>query len=393
MCFDMHQSDKLSVFVDDARRYPNGAGGVAVLPPDINASEARFTVEQTDHGYGVRYALAGIRNVGEKAMEAIVAEREAGGPFASLKDLFERLPQGTMNRRQLEGLICAGAFDGIEPNRALLYANADLLMAVADAAARERSSGQAGLFGGDAGPAEDLRLQPCEAWSRSERMAKERENFGFYFSAHPVQQYRDVASANGARTYQSLMEGGAPAGGRGTAVMAVMVEGITKARTRKGGTFVRADFSDTSGQFSAACFEEALVPQFERWAENGECLLLTVELDAPNPDEPPRLTVRGARELAAVSGATAMQLTADIASVEALLELKIELDAALGERPTGSGEVLVRLALADGGHVPVRLGSHFVLNGELAERLTGIAGIDRVALAPLRKRSNLRLVA
>jgi DNA polymerase-3 subunit alpha len=103
--------------------------------------------------------------------------------------------------------------------------------------------------------------------------------------------------------------------------------------------------------------------------------------------------VRGARELAAVSGATAMQLTADIASVEALLELKIELDAALGERPTGSGEVLVRLALADGGHVPVRLGSHFVLNGELAERLTGIAGIDRVALAPLRKRSNLRLVA
>lgn len=69
MCFDMHQSEKLNVFVDDARRYPNGQGGVAVLPPDINASEAEFTVEQTDTGYAVRYALAGIRNVGEKAME------------------------------------------------------------------------------------------------------------------------------------------------------------------------------------------------------------------------------------------------------------------------------------------------------------------------------------
>jgi DNA polymerase-3 subunit alpha len=393
MCFDMHQSEKLNVFVDDARRYPNGHGGIEVLPPDINASQARFTVEQTDTGYAVRYALAGIRNVGEKAMEAIVAERQVSGAFSSLKDLFERLPQGTMNRRQLEGLICAGAFDGLEPDRGLLFANADMLMAVADAAMRERSSGQVGLFGGEAAAPEDLRLQAAPAWGRSDRMTKERENFGFYFSAHPVQQYRDAASANGARTYQSLMEGGAPAGGRSTAVMAVLVEGITKARTRKGGTFVRADFSDSSGQFSAACFEEALVPDFERWAQSGECLLLTVELDSPSPDEPPRLTVRGARPLAAVSGATAMQLTADITSVAALLELRIELDAALGERPAGSGEVQVRLTLADGGQVTMVLGRAFVLHGELAERLAAIEGISNVALVPLKKRSNLRLVA
>ena len=393
MCFDMHQSEKLNVFVDDARRYPNGQGGVAVLPPDINASEAEFTVEQTDTGYAVRYALAGIRNVGEKAMEAIVAERQAGGPFASLKDLFERLPQGTMNRRQLEGLICAGAFDGLEPDRALLFANADMLMAVADAAIRERSSGQVGLFGGEGGPAEELRLQPCAPWSRPERMAKERENFGFYFSAHPVQQYRDVASANGARTYQSLMEAGAPPGGRGTAVMAALVEGITKARTRKGGTFVRADFSDASGQFSAACFEESLVPDFERWAQGGECLLLTVELDAPNPDEPPRLTVRGARPLAAVSGTTAMELSCEVANVPALHELQIELEAARAERRTGAGEVLVSLVLADGDRVKLRLGRDFVLTGELAERLGAVEGITRVALAPARKRGNLRLVA
>jgi DNA polymerase-3 subunit alpha len=224
-------------------------------------------------------------------------------------------------------------------------------------------------------------------------MAKERENFGFYFSAHPVAQYREAASANGARTYQSLMEAGAPVGGRGSAVMAALVEGITKARTRKGGTFVRADFSDATGQFSAACFEEALVPDFERWATAGECLLLTVELDAPSPDEPPRLTVRGARPLAAVSGATAMELTAEIASVEALLELQVELDVAQGERPTGSGEVVVVLALADGGRAQMRLGRGFVLNGELAERLAAIDGISNVALVPLRKRSNLRLVA
>jgi len=224
-------------------------------------------------------------------------------------------------------------------------------------------------------------------------MAKERENFGFYFSAHPVQQYREVASANGARTFQSLMEAGAPPGGRGTAVMAAMIEGITKARTRKGGTFVRADFSDASGQFSAACFEEALVPQFARWGQEGECLLLTVELDAPSPDEPPRLTVRGARPLAAVSGATAMELTADVASIEGLRELQTELDLAREDHAGGNGEVVVRLILAEGGQVMVRLGRGFVVSGALAERLAAVPGIANVTLAPLRKRANLRLVA
>ncbi|WP_086617232.1 DNA polymerase III subunit alpha [Erythrobacter tepidarius] len=393
MCFDMHQSDKLSVFVDDARRYPNGSGGIEVLPPCINASEARFTVEQTDHGYAVRYALAGIRNVGEKAMEAIVAEREAGGPFTSLKDFFERLPQGTMNRRQLEALICAGALDTLEPDRALLHTNAERLLAVADAAMRERSSGQAGLFGGEDSAGGDLRLAAATPWSKPERMAKERENFGFYFSAHPVQQYRELASANGARTYQSLMEGGAPAGGRGAAVMAVLVEGITKARTRKGGTFVRADFSDSSGQFSAACFEEALVPQFERWAADGECLLMTVELDAPNPDEPPRLTVRSARPLSAVSGATPMQLRADIASLDALRELKLALDVRDDGDLIGNGEVVVRLRLESGGHAQLRLGRGFLLSGEMAERLAEVPGISNVELVPVKSKAALRLVA
>jgi len=393
MCFDMHQSDKLSVFVDDARRYPNGAGGVAILPPAINASEAEFTVEQTDAGYGVRYALAGIRNVGEKAMEAIVAERRARGPFASLKDFFERLPPGSMNRRQLEALIGAGALDALEPDRALLHANAEHLMALADAAARERSSGQGGLFGGEAGEAAALRLQPAAPWSRAERMARERENFGFFFSAHPVHQYRAVASANGARSYQSLIEAGAPPGGRGSAVMAVMVEGLTKARTRKGGAFVRADFSDASGQFSAACFEEALIPSFERWAAAGECLLLTVELDAPNPDEPPRLTVRGARPLREVSGTTPMQLSLEIASITALGELKRELEAARGGSEGGNGEVVVRLKLAGGGAAHLRLGTRFVLSGELAERLGAVEGISQVALAPVKRRPHLRLVA
>jgi DNA polymerase-3 subunit alpha len=389
MCFDHDHSDKLSVFVDDARRYPNGQGGIEVLPPDVNASHARFTVEQTESGYGVRYALAGIRNVGEKAMEAIVAERRAHGRFESLQQFFERLPQGSMNRRQLEGLICAGALDGLEPNRALLFENAELLLAVSDAAIRERSSGQGGLFGGaDNAPAE-LRLKPVEPWAASEQMAKERENFGFRFAGDPLADCRAIASAQGARLYDSLMQTEIGEGARVKAVIAVVVDGASKARTRKGKDFVRADFDDGYSQFSCACFEEALVEQFLVWAAAGERVLLNVELDSPNPGEPPRLTVRGARPLSTVTGRTAMILRADVVSLAGLNELRLE----LARGRDAPGEVIVRLLLADNEEAHIRLGRDFALNGELAERLAAVEGIENVTLEPLRDRERLRLVA
>ncbi|WP_306088508.1 DNA polymerase III subunit alpha [Qipengyuania flava] len=385
MCFDMHQSEKLAIFVDDARR-----GGITVLPPALNYSEAEYTVEQTDDGYAVRYALAGIRNVGERAMEAIVEERETAGRFESLKDLFERLPKGSMNSRQLEALISAGALDEFEPNRAKLMANADMLLAVADAAERERSSGQAGLFGGeDAAVEDDLRLKDAEDWTLSEARAREKENMGFSFKQHATAAYREIASAQGARSHASLMSGGVPGGGRMGAVMAVQVEGASKGTTKRGKPFIRAEFSDASGQFSAACFEEGLVEKFLEWAKNGTCVKLDVELDSPSPDEPPRITVRGAVPLDAVRGSMAMLLTLEVESVEAMAQLAL----ALGEGGEGGDEAVATL-LTDDANAPVmRLGRTFSIDGELAERLASVPGLAKVQLTARRGKANLRLVA
>ncbi|KLE35395.1 DNA polymerase III subunit alpha [Aurantiacibacter luteus] len=382
MCFDMHQSDKLAVFVDDARR-----SGVALLGPDINASEAEFTVEQTDEGWAVRYALAGIKGVGEKAMETIVEERLAHGAFESLEDVFRRLPGGSMNRKQLEGLAGAGAFDALEPNRAKVLVNADMLLAVADAANREKSSGQAGLFGGEDHAEPSLKLRDVDPWTRPEQMKAECDTFGFYFAAHPVEEYRMIAAANGARTYASLMEGGVA--GRQSAVMAALVESVNKGRTKRGADFIRADFSDSTGQFSAACFEEALVDSFQRWAAEGTCLLLNVELDSPNPDDPPRVTVRGAKPLAEVTSAARMQLTAEVHDVTAIAALR----EALQTGREGYGEVLVRLRLSDDAAPQVLLGRDFALGTDVAERLGEIAGLSGIELKPIRGAGHLRLVA
>jgi DNA polymerase-3 subunit alpha len=219
-------------------------------------------------------------------------------------------------------------------------------------------------------------------------MAAERENFGFYFAAHPVEQYRAIASANGARSFAGLMESGVT-GGRQSAVMAALVEGVSKGRTRRGGEFVRADFSDSSGQFTAACFEEGLVDSFQRWAADGVCVLLNVELDSPSPDEPPRVTVRGARPLAEVHNAARMLLTLEVHSEEALHELR----RSLTEGEADKGEVRVRLCIGEAQAPTVRLGRRFALDGELAERLALVEGLANVSLTTQRGSPNLRLVA
>ncbi|MEP7222810.1 MAG: DNA polymerase III subunit alpha [Novosphingobium sp.] len=383
MCFDMHQSEKLSIFVDDMRR-----NGIALAGPDMNRSEAEFSVDETDEGHAVRYALAGIRNVGEKAMDAIVAEREANGPFTSLEDLFKRAPAGSMNRRQLEGLSGAGAFDSLDDNRARILANADMLLAIAEEAERSRNSGQAALFGGDDHAAPALRLIETAPWSRAEQMAKERDNFGFYFAAHPVEQYRTVAVANGARTYSSLMSSGV-SGGRQAAVIAAMVETVQRRKTKRGKDFAMAEFSDSSGMFSASCFEESLVDPLSKWAKEGTCVLLQVELDSPSPEEPPRVTVRGARPLSEVREAARMELRLEVSKTEALSELALMLPR--GE--DGRGEVLIRLRTGGEREPLLRLGGDFRLDGELAELVSAIPGVAQVALSARRGAANLRLVA
>ena len=389
MCFDMHQSEKLAIFVDDMRR-----NEIALAGPDINASEAEYTVEQTDAGHAVRYALAGIRNVGEKAMDAIVAEREANGAFASLEDLFRRVPAGSMNRRQLEGLAGAGAFDCLVPNRAKVLANADTLLREAELSARERISNQQSFLGGDDHAEQALRLTDAEPWDRNEQMAKERESFGFYFAAHPVEEFRAIASANGARSHASIMasatQGGSGGGElRQNAVIAALVENVQKRRTRRGKDFVLADFSDGSGQFSASCFEEGLVEKFLRWAADGTCILLTVELDRPNLDEPPRITVRGATPLAEVTNSARMRLELDITAPAAIPELALLLT--VGEKRRG--EVVANLRLEGGDTAAVRLGWDFNLTGELVEKLEGIDGVTVVSFDKQRTGGHLRRAA
>jgi DNA polymerase-3 subunit alpha len=368
MSFDMAQTDKLSLFVEDMRR-----GGVECLPPCINASEAAFSVESG----AVRYALGALKGVGEKAMEALVAERKARGAFKSLDDFAERIDPRLLNRRQIESLAAAGAFDSIAPDRAAVFASAETILAHAASAAEQRESGQHGLFGGGDVSVAPIRLAKAEEWTLAKRMAGERDAFGFYFSSHPIEAHRHLLDANKARTFAQLAEMAMPAEGRIGAVMAGLVEETRWRTSAKGRRYLMATLSDPSGQFQASIFDEEASAAIEAAARAGSCGLLTVELDKREGDELPRVAIKRFQPLDALAKRTRLQMGIRVSSAAFVPAIARELSNSQG----GGGLVRLHLPLANGGEAVVLAGRDFALDAELAARIERIAGEGSVELS------------
>jgi len=373
MCYDMALTDKLGIFAEDARRT-----GVRLLPPCVNGSVAEFDVEMVEDAPAVRYALAALKSVGEGAMERLVAERGERGPFRSLDDLATRVDPRLLNKRQLETLAAAGAFDGVSANRAAVHAVADAMLAVAAATHHSRTSGQGGLFGDDggAGEAGAIRLSATARWSLSERMAQEKEAFGFYFSAHPVDRYAHLARAHGARAFALLGELAIPDDGtRAGATMAVLVEEARWRTSARGRRYLMATLSDASGQFPATCFDEGVAAELEEAAREGGCALATVELDRRPGEESVRVSVRRVQPFEALAASARFAVDLNVVHPAALPALA----ALLADHKGARGEVRATLMLADGTAAEMLLGRDYRIDAELVghiEQLPGVTGVE-----------------
>ena len=368
MSFDLALTDKLGIFVEDMRR-----GGIDCLAPDINASQAYFTVENG----AVRYALGALKGVGEKAMEALAEERERGGPFKSLEDFAARIDPRLLNRRQLESLAAAGAFDGLKPERPAVFAAAETILAHAASALDQRESGQAGLFGVNSAEAAPIRLPRDSNWTVAQRMAAERDAFGFYFSAHPVDAQKHLLAAHRVRTFAEISELRIAEGERVAASMAGLVEDARWRTSARGRRYLMATLSDRSGQFTATCFDDEPSEALESAGRAQSCGLLTVELDRRSGDETPRVTIKRFQPLDSLAKRTRLEMTVRVASSDAIPLVARE----LAEARDGSGIVRFIVPLASGGEAVVVAGRDFTLDGELAARIARIAGEDSVALA------------
>ncbi len=180
----------MSLDMDDAdKTYKNIAAlremGIRILPPDINQSRVKFTVA----GDAIRFGLGGIRGVGARTAEAIIATRKEGGPFTGLADFCLRVGTQLVNRRVLEALIKCGAFDLTGAARAALMAQIDDALKLAQRAESEAGRNQMGLFGQAAGPPSLPPREPVAEWAPKEKLKAEKEALGFYITAHPLDKY------------------------------------------------------------------------------------------------------------------------------------------------------------------------------------------------------------
>jgi DNA polymerase III subunit alpha len=194
MSADMDNTDKVQLLVDDAL-----ANGLTVLPPDIHASEYRFVPVPPDaataalqgaNGKGViRYGLGAIKGTGEAAISHIIEARSKGGPFEDLFDFCHRVDKRIVNRRVVESLIRAGAFDSVNPHRASLLASVGIALESAEQASR--TAHQVSLFGDIGGASHKIALAEVPRWTDRERLQNEKQALGFYLSGHPFRSYED----------------------------------------------------------------------------------------------------------------------------------------------------------------------------------------------------------
>jgi len=365
MSLDLSNTDKLAVFYQDARRF-----GVMVERPDVNRSSADFDVAWNDGEGAVLYALGAVRNVGLEAMRHVVEVRETGGRFADIFDFLERVDPRAVNKRALENLARAGAFDGIHPNRRQLVEQADVLIAYCQSVAAERASSQVSLFGADQAHAARPRLKAVEPWSGPDALDQELAAVGFYLSGHPLE---DMASALKRRrvTFAAEVQALAESGHEAFQMAGVVRRRQERASQRTGEKFAFVTFSDPTGEFECLFPPEQLRKCRDR-LETGATVLVKVRAKAADGEV--RYFGDDVSPLDRVIDDANAGLRVHVSSRAADAEaLKARLDRARSD--DRGGEVCIVAALEGRREVEIRLPGRYRLDAAVRGALKTAPGV------------------
>jgi DNA polymerase-3 subunit alpha len=360
MTLDKSNTDKLAEFRADAQRL-----GVKVAPPSVDESEVDFDVRYSPSGEPtIIYALSAIKGVGAAQAAALVAAR-ARRKFASLTDLARRIDPRAVNKKALECLANAGAFDALEPERWIAFAAVEPMLALANRGAAERLAGQNALFGETETAPLKVNAPP---WNAADKLRREFEAVGFFLSGHPIEAYDSALRKLGARRWADFAR--AVRGGATTAKLAASVLDRSERRTKSGAKLGIIQLSDPSGQYEAIIFQEGLA-QFRDLLEKGSDVLLTLQANVEGEDVRARIVhVESLTEAAAKHHKGLKIFLRDEAPLPSIAE------RLLGR---GEGEIsLVVMLGAREGEVEVKLPGRYAVTGALAGALKAVSGVVAV---------------
>ena len=378
MTYDLTNTEKLADFRQDAIQR-----GIAMHAPSINHGEARFSVRDG----GIDYALCAIKGVGEAVADHIVDVRAAHGPFTVLGDMVARVNPRLIGKRPLETMIAAGVLDGLHPSRARLARSADRLLAEAASRHDDRTSGQGGLFGEEQAAPGDLVL-PGDDWPLAERLQNEMASLGFFFSAHPLDDYEQVLKRLRIATYKAFLdqvrtrdpeEDDTPMVGdqarRGpmhAARLAGVVADSYERRTRDGRAMAIVKLTDHSGLYEIAVYEEQIA-ESRALAKPGRSLL--VQVAGRMTDGDLRLRATKIEALDEVASASPQRLQVFLRQPEAVSALAPHL------KPGRRGEVsLIVLDREAGEEIEITLPGSYSVSPTLAGAVRALSGIEHAEL-------------
>ncbi|WP_084418820.1 DNA polymerase III subunit alpha [Henriciella litoralis] len=363
MSLDLHNTDKLAAFVQEAKRLK-----ISVIQPDVNRSTADFDVEDG----ALVYALGALKGVGLEAMRHLQAERTDKGRFENLHDFAERVDPKSVNKKCMEQLARAGGFDALEPNRATALASAHLLAATAVSAAEDRAGGQGGLFG-EAEPAIRATLPQVSPWNGQEKLDQEFAAIGFYLSGHPLDDV--LESLEEGRITLSSSIGDVAVDGRPLELIGVVRRRVEK-MSRSGGKFAFLTLSDPTGEVELMVMPEVL-ENFRDLMSPGNSVWMTVNVR--RQDEEIRLSAKQVKPIEkARIGKKAKALIVKLsrgANFEQLASVAEKLVDAPG---ADRGEIYLDLELEDGRTVSMKLPKTYATGLEALRALKMASGVTRV---------------
>ena len=363
MTLDMGNTDKLSEFRAEAERL-----GVKVESPSVNRSGVDFEVA----GSTIHYALAALKGVGRQAVEAIV-EARGGRPFADLSDFAARINPRAVNKRVLESLAAAGAFDALESNRARVFAAVDTMLATAQRAYDAVVVGQSELFGGG-GARAPLAVGQVEPWLPAERLQKEFDAIGFFLSGHPLDDYAAALKRMRVQSWAEFAR--AVRAGASAGRVAGTVVARTERRTRTGSKMGIIELSDPTGHYEAVVFSEGLA-QFRDLLEPGAAVLLTLSAELQGDDVRARIQMVEPLEQAAAKLAKGLRVfLRDERPIESVAK-RLE-GPASGRAAPDNGEVALVLMLGEGTEVEVKLPGRFKVSPQIAGAIKAVPGVVSV---------------
>jgi DNA polymerase-3 subunit alpha len=361
MTLDMGNTDKLAEFRAEAERL-----GLRVDPPSINRSSVAFEVD----GNTIIYALAALKGVGTQAVEQIIAARGERN-FADLADFADRINPRSVNKRVLESLAAAGAFDEFEGNRACVFPAMDAVLARAQRAHDTAAVGQSELFGGG-GTREPISLPSCEPWLPAERLRREYEAVGFFLSGHPLDDYAAVLKKLRVQSWVEFaraVKAGATAGRVAGTVVA-----RTERRTRTGSKMGIIGLSDPTGAYEAVIFSEGLA-EYRDLLEPGSAVLLFLSAEVQGDDV--RARIQSVEPLDAAAANLHKGLRVFLRDDKPIEAVAKRLEPA-PRAANGDGEVSVVLMLARGTEVEVKLPGRFKVSPQIAGAIKAVPGVVTV---------------